>query len=174
MRANSYFIVIMLVLWMPSVALAFPDVAPWGSADPDNTESCASCHFDGEPIVDSLNVSLVGIVQGVSPGKEYRLAFRLADVNSVVAGFMAQASAGEFSSNRAKNLEAKDNMIRSTEPVRPFGRIVWNVRWTAPEDLTGLDEVAFDLAINASNHDGSPFGDQIYYRRFVIPVKDNQ
>lgn len=147
-------------------AFAYPEGAPWGSADPEADQNCASCHYDGEAVTESTRIDLVGAFPTVyNPGEIYEIDFSADVGNARAVGFLLAASAGEFISDTG-DLEARGGEIRSTEPFVNDGVSApsWTVTWRAPETSEG--PVEFMLAVNFSNGDASPFGDETHYRAF--------
>ena len=150
-------------------ALANPDGAPWGSAVPGAAEACVSCNFDHEPVAGSAAVALVGLPQNLAPGAVYDLVLAFSKpapaVGFSAASIMDGAPAGTFIASM-DNLEAQGAEIRSAAPARVEDVAVWTMRWRAPDAVAG--DVAFYIAVNASNDDQSPFGDEIHLRSFSI------
>lgn len=157
----------LLVTLASSPALASPAGAPWGAADPAARDSCASCHFDADPEMNSAAIRLAGLPQHVEPGRTYviDIVFPVAGA----AGFMLMASHGDFSAEGADDLEANGGEIRSIAARQGDDR-PWRVAWRAPD--AGAQEIVFLLAVNEGNDDMSPFGDRIHYRKFTITNVD--
>lgn len=158
-----------------AVALAFPEGAPWGTADPEATETCSSCHYDYEPQRDSASLDIDGLPAEAVAGCEYALRVRFTAGDAAVSGFQLVAAgtggpAGVFRS-ADDGVETIGAAARSTRPAARDGDFRWSLRWQAP----GPDgqPVVLYLAASAANDDRSPFGDTIHYRRFVVPVSSD-
>lgn len=155
------------------VAMAFPDGAPWGAANPDAPDHCANCHFDSEPVRESAALTVSGLQAVMEPGTVYPLTVVLADPEAVVAGFQMIATAaggtgGSFSSELA-TVETAGSAIRSTAPVTADGETGWALGWQPPDDADS--PIVFYVAATAANHDGSPFGDRIHYRTYTVEIR---
>lgn len=151
-------------------ARAFPDGAPWGAANPGAEQSCATCHFDDNPVRNSSALVIDGLPTFVEPDATYELQIKLDDPATVVAGFQLIAhatdeSAGTFVS-KAAGVEFIGATIRSTRPLRREEFVSWPVTWQAPATLSS--SIVFYVAATAANDDGSPFGDKIHYREYAI------
>lgn len=166
MRQVALGLVLLAASW--ETAAARPDGAPWGAADPAAAETCASCHFDNDPVRQSDAVTLAGLSRGIEGGKTYKLALVFADPDAASAGFLITASAGTFSSPGDPGLEARDSEIRSISAWRGGDRALWEIAWRAPETLP--DKIVFHVAVNAGNDDASPFGDHVHYREYVFDI----
>ncbi len=154
-------------------ALAYPEGAPWGAARPDAEESCASCHYDFEPILDSAALSIDGLPEAAVPGKIYTLIIRLTASDAAVAGFQLLAtSSGKSGSFRSLDgaIEVIGPASRSVAPVVAREAATWRLLWQAPE--RGNDDVLMYLAISAANDDQSPLGDVVHYRQWEIAVSN--
>ena len=159
------------VVVAPAPLSAFPDGAPWGSADPKGVQSCASCHYAAEAVLDSKSVVATGLPDEIETGKTYSLTLALSQLDHETAGFLVAASHGEFLKTDSENIEVLQSMARSTTPKPSGEEGGWEVNWMAPLDLQPGDTVTFDIAINASNDDASPFGDVVHYRKIQIAAK---
>lgn len=153
-----------------NAALAFPDGAPWGAANPAAEQHCASCHFGAEPIHDSSALIIDGLPARPVAGANYVLAIVFDDPQIVTAGFQllahaAGSDAGTFSSEE-DNVEFVGSAIRSTAPAKSENGVSWNVEWRAPGELSL--PIVFYIGASAANDDGSPFGDTIHYRSYRI------
>ena len=162
----------MVLAIAPALAVAYPEGAPWGAADPDAPENCATCHFDYDARLDSTQVGIGGLPDTPSPGQTYEFVIRFSDPDAAVAGFQLLArsgdgDAGRFASDESA-IEIGESGIRSTDPSINDNGVVWRLSWTAPE-LPGAT-IRFFLAVTGSNDDGSPFGDQIHFRSFSIEL----
>jgi hypothetical protein len=123
-----------------NAARAFPDGAPWGTANPATDQNCASCHFDTDPVRDSEALVINGLPPQPAPGEAYQLEVVLTDPNTVIAGFqlIAQAvdrQAGTFVSPVA-DVEFIGTAIRSPAPIRNNEQVSWVIEWRAPEYLS--------------------------------------
>ncbi len=160
-----------LLAGLASLAHAFPEGAPWGAADPQADEHCASCHWERQPVMASKALDIDGLPKRVDPGREYVLTLTLTGTDAKNSGFQVIASAdgqpaGGFSSGDA-DVESTPfaASLRSTAPRPATGNMArWRFVWRAPARLAG--PVTFHAAASAANDDGSPFGDQIHYRQF--------
>lgn len=155
-------------------AHAYPEGAPWGAANPDADESCATCHFDADPVRDSAQLNLTGVPRDIEPGQRYELVLQFDATGAVVAGFQVVirtggAQAGTISAVSA-NVEAIGAAVRSTEPATANEVIRWVFSWQAPAAIKA--PVVFHTAALAGNDDGSPLGDTLHYRTFLWPMKD--
>lgn len=150
---------------------AYPEGAPWGAANPAAAESCSTCHFDAEPTLNSAALEIIGLPRHPVAGRQYPLELTLAAADTVTAGFQlvvaSDGDTGWFSTTSAK-LDSEGGAVRSNEPEAPIdGQAVsWSFVWQAPAELT-LPAIFF-AAATAANDDGSPLGDAIHYRAFVV------
>jgi len=156
-----------------NAARAFPDGAPWGAANPAAEQHCASCHFDADPVRDSVALVVEGLPSEPIPGSTYELKIIFQDPDIVIAGFQLIAHAGHeqagtFASSDA-NIEFIGAAIRSTAPAKGDEGASWVVDWHAPAEVTL--PVVFHVAASAANDDGSPFGDTIHYRSYRLPAE---
>lgn len=163
-------IVVAVGAFFLDAARAFPDGAPWGAANPGAEQSCATCHFDDDPVRNSGALVIDGLPTHVEPDATYELQISFADPATVVAGFQLIAhatgeSAGTFVSNAA-GVEFVGATIRSTEPLKGDETVSWPVTWRAPATLSS--SIVFYIAATAANDDGSPFGDKIHYRTYAL------
>lgn len=149
-------------LLLVTAAFAYPDAAPWGAANPAAAESCASCHYDFEPVLESTALTLDGLPDRPRPGKSYALTIAFAPESAEASGFQLIATAGRLSAE-APDIESENNASRSTEVRTEDDPLTWQVDWQAPDALN--EPIVFYLAASAANHDQSPFGDQIHYRQ---------
>jgi hypothetical protein len=153
-----------------ATALAYPEGAPWGAANPAAAENCASCHFDYDAVLDSPGLTIRGLPGTATPGETYTLVIRCELPGAVTAGFQLVAiggdDAGVFSTD-SEHVELAGAAIRSTMPATVDGAIEWLVQWTAPEREA---PVRIFLAVMATNDDGSPFGDTAHFRTFDVAM----
>lgn len=156
----------------PAPLSAFPDGAPWGSADPDGAQSCASCHYFEDAVQRSDAILVTGLPDKVEQGKTYSFSLSLVDTDYATMGFLMAASRGQFVSVHDEKTETHETMARSTAPKRADDEAsYWTLEWAAPAELPVGDVVTFNIAINASNDDASPFGDVIHYRTIQTKAK---
>ena len=153
-------------------AAAYPEGAPWGAADPAATESCLSCHFDGDAVDPSDAISIFGLPATAEPGRTYALVLKVASEDAAVAGFQLLAStdgqeAGLFGSPEV-GVEHAGAAVRSTVPV-PIEEAEWSLLWSVPQEAG--TSVTLLLAVTASNDDGSPLGDVVHYRSYIVPIE---
>lgn len=169
--------VVLLGLIYVSPAAAHPDGAPWGSADPQAKESCASCHFDSAAVMESNSITFSGGGRSFKAGQSYSMVLIFEKNGFAKAGFLVSASAGTFSNPRDWKIEIGNAQARSSSPQDSTdGRVLWDIEWHAPETLDEIDDIIFHLAVNAANDDASPLGDEIHFRTFkkLVLRKDTQ
>lgn len=153
-------------------ARAFPEGAPWGAADPAAERSCASCHFESDPVMQSDRLSISGLPARAEPGRVYELALALSDPDAVITGFQLIADAvdrpaGAFlADGDGVELAEFGAAVRSTAPRAADGGSVWTLRWQAPSRIDA--DIVFHAAAAAANDDGSPFGDVIHFRSYRV------
>ena len=167
------------MLGLPVIALltaanvfAYPEGAPWGSANPAAVETCGSCHYDYEPVANSSSLTLIGMPETVVAGEAYDLTVRFAAPEARMSGFQILAdagdrSAGHFNSDR-DDVESTGGAARSTRPQPVSDGFAWPLRWRAPCEP---GELTFHLAASSANDDQSPFGDTIHYRQLTVAVR---
>lgn len=162
----------LLVAAAPLPLMAYPDGAPWGSADPEGAQNCASCHYAEDAVRESDAILVTGLPRAVERGKTYSFNLSLVDLEYASMGFLVAASHGRFLNVDGENIAALEAMVRSTIP-KNFSDAAdyWVLEWEAPADMSVGESIAFDLAVNASNDDASPFGDTIHYRTIRISAK---
>ena len=153
-----------------NAATAFPDGAPWGSANPAAEQNCASCHFDADPVFDSPFLKIDGLPETPEAGKTYDLHISFSDPDIIVAGYqlfaqMADAEAGVLRSID-DNAEFIGSAIRSTAPIAATGGASWSIEWRVPAQIDL--PILFYIAATAANDDGSPFGDTIHFRSYEL------
>lgn len=152
-----------------AAALAHPQGAPWGSADPDTTHSCAACHFDHEPVARSQSLMLTGLPEYAQAGEAYEVTLRFEAGAAPHAGFMVSASTGAFDAVD-ELVSAHKADVRSASPAAPVNGVVrWSFIWRVGEAAPEI--VTFRAAANAANDDASPFGDILHFRKFEIPMR---
>ncbi|MEL7536405.1 MAG: choice-of-anchor V domain-containing protein [Pseudomonadota bacterium] len=152
-------------------SIAYPEGAPWGSADPSAAENCASCHYDYEPVFDSKQLSIDGLPDKVAVGDAYPLTVTFESPDATVGGFQLlirsnDMSAGAVDGNGVATLEIKGSSVRSTSPRKlTDDRVSWTIIWEPASATTPVD---LYVAASAANDDQSPFGDQIHYRHYRL------
>lgn len=155
-------------------ALAFPDGAPWGAANPAAEQHCASCHFSAEPIHDSSALHIDGLPSKPVPGASYELRIVFVDPQMVSAGFQLIAYAADddagIITSTEEDVESIGSALRSTAPATNDKGVSWVVEWRAPVKL--VSPIFFYVAASAANHDGSPLGDTIHYRLYELLTED--
>ena len=154
-------------------ARAFPDGAPWGSADPNAAENCATCHFDGETVRNSKALAVRGLPEKLLSGTLYDLVVTFENPGGVAAGFQMIAwaenqSAGTFVS-QAADTETAGTAIRSTAPTKTIGSVSWAVQWRTSTTIDTT--VNIYVAASAANDDQSPLGDSIHFRSYKYPAR---
>ncbi|GJL93050.1 choice-of-anchor V domain-containing protein [Hyphococcus sp.] len=147
-------------------ASAYPNGAPWGSANPDAANSCNSCHFDGDVVMESDLISMTGWEPLVGPGDQFelRLMFKKSKTDTTV-GMQVSANVGSFQGEQ-DGLETLGSQIRSTAAKGGSGWLVWRFKWTAPAKMDA--PITFHIAVNESNDDLSALGDQIHLRTLTL------
>jgi hypothetical protein len=156
-----------------NAALAFPDGAPWGAANPAAEQHCATCHFESAPIHDSSTLVVDGLPARPTPGAIYKLEIVFDDPQIVTAGFQLIAhaearEAGTFASNEP-DVEFVGAAVRSTAPLENDDGVSWSIEWRAPGEIAST--ITFYVAASAANDDGSPFGDTIHYRSYRLTIE---
>jgi len=155
------------------VARAYPEGAPWGAAEPNAVENCATCHFDKDAVHDSSALTISGPPKKLAPNTTYKLVVTFVNPGGVAAGFQMIAwaenqDAGFFSSESA-NIETLGSKIRSIAPTIKDGPVSWPVQWHTPP--TKNTAIRIYLAAIAANHDQSPLGDRVYFRSYNVVVE---
>jgi hypothetical protein len=153
-----------------NAALAFPDGAPWGAANPAAEQHCATCHFESEPIRDSSALVVDGLPARPTPGAIYNLEIVFDGPAIVTAGFQLIADAeakeaGTFTSTEP-DIEFVGAAVRSTAAAKDDDGVSWSIEWRAPGEIAST--ITFYVAASAANDDGSPFGDTIHYRSYRL------
>ncbi len=163
---------LLIAAFIMNAALAFPDGAPWGAANPAAEQHCATCHFGAEPVHESSALRVDGLPPRPAAGASYDLRIAFDDPEIVIAGFqlIAHASgqdAGTFVSNDT-GVEFVGAAVRSVAPVRYDDGVSWSIKWNAPGEI--VSPIMFYVAASAANDDDSPFGDTIHYRSYRVAV----
>ena len=149
---------------------AYPEGAPWGSANPGAAETCASCHYDYDPVHDSPALTIDGLPDTVVGGESYDFVIRLEGTDAAVSGFQLLIAA---KNDDAGTIESDNSTIetigassRTTVPADATQDASWTLTWQAPH--TVATPIRLYLAASAANDDQSPLGDTIHYRQFTI------
>ena len=148
-------------------ALAYPNGAPWGAAQPTNPENCSSCHYDFEPVADSDQVLVDGLPARIQPGEPFALRLTLTDRHARTSGFqLLVTSADDIAIDcDRERVECIVNGARSTATeLLKDDKAVWELTLTP----AGSGPVTLTIAASAANDDQSPFGDRIHYREIQI------
>ena len=148
-------------------ASAFPNGAPWGSANPKVQPNCSSCHFDEEAVTESGAIVLSGLPDHAVGGEVYDLTLKLKMPVEGATGFLISANNGAFSAQRP-DLEFRGSEIRSISPSAG-SEVQWTFTWAAPASWE--KPVVFEIGVNAANDDASPFGDEIHFRTYGVDAK---
>ena len=148
------------------IAAAYPDGAPWGSADPAAEETCASCHDDYDPVFDSDAITIEGLPESLRAGRSYPFTLVFESTMASTSGFQllirtTNDRPGELAAG-ANDIEVAGAAARSTSPRPIDGRVSWSLEWRTPNDVAGA--VEFIIAASSANDDGSALGDTIHYR----------
>lgn len=162
------FVFVIVAAFNVSAVRANPDGAPWGSADPNAAQNCASCHYDGEPILDSAAIKFEGVPDRYTLGSAYFVAVIFARTDIGHSGLLVTASGGEFSAGGGFLVE-NGNEIRSIRPKKAEGDTKWHMLWHAP--MAPIGSVTFYIAVNAGNDDQSSFGDVIHFKTVTVSVE---
>ena len=158
-----------------TLALAYPEGAPWGAADSSASEHCSSCHWERDAVPQSEAIVLQGLPATLPAGEQYSLQLSLEGTTFEVSGFqvialMERGTAGTFTAgDDDAETSVHGTAIRSTAG-RPSeeGSVKWRFDWRAP--IGKLESITFLIAASAANNDQSPFGDQIHYREITVPA----
>jgi hypothetical protein len=157
-----------------------------GIREQGRTCGTTQCHFvnGGGNIFqrDSLITSNVP-PEGYSSGVSYQMSVSLSEPSRVKYGFMASPQANNVAGDARGKLSVIDdssqlrsgtNYIAVTHTLAgtaaPNESKTWHFKWTAPMQ-TGLGEVLFFVACNASNDDDTSTGDRIYLDTLFIPER---
>lgn len=155
------------------VVLAFGDGPPpgftGGSGDPD----CTSCHFDYEVNSPGGTITVTVLPDALLAGGRHQISISVEHPDLRTAGFQLAVRDGH--GDAAGDLYAFGDGVQTVYEATTdqtyaqhqgsrakdasSNAVQWDVVWEAPEN--GAD-VIIDVAVNASNDDGSPMGDHIY------------
>jgi len=163
---------LVLIALAPLPLAAYPDGAPWESADPKAAQNCASCHYSENPVESSEAILVTRLPSVIERGKTYSLNLALVHSSHASMGFLVSASRGTFSGIEDEAIEVLGGMARSMAPKSATDEVgYWMLEWEAPFGLNPGEVVSLYIAINAANDDMSPFGDVIHYRTIMMTVK---
>ena len=156
------------------IACAYPEGAPWGAADPADSDTCASCHYDLPPVPASTNLAVDGLPSRIIAGATYRLTVSMTSETAAVSGYQLLIDAGESDAGHIKTADdASETQAFAARSVRtqPFAdaSVEWQVLWTPAGD----DPVTLYVAASEANDDQSAFGDRIHYRRYEVPARSS-
>lgn len=156
-----------------NTASAFPDGAPWGSADPDAAENCATCHFSGDPVRNSNAIEIDGWPDEVAVGEVYELVVKFAAQDAAIAGMQVLIRSGDEEAGAfvevPANTESSGAKARTIEPESfEDNAVTWTLEWQAP--ATADVPVSMCIAASAANDDASAFGDTIHFRCFRVSL----
>lgn len=158
-----------------AIAAAYGDGPPPGHTGGFGEPTCRYCHAD-KPLNDPGGAAaILGLPEAFQPGTTYELTVAVTRPGLARAGFQLAArssrsegsvvQAGEFRAPgpemtivRHEGIAYLQHTPDGTQTARP-DTAVWSLEWTAPQ-ASAL--VTFHLAANASNDDGSEFGDFVY------------
>jgi hypothetical protein len=106
------------------------------------------------------------------------LTLRFVDDAATTAGFQVLSDTGDCDAGRfeatADDIEVIGAAARSIAPRTINGTVNWTLAWHSPASADC--PIAFTIAVTAANDDGSPFGDAVHYREYVlraVPSRDS-
>lgn len=175
MRMQVLFVFAVFAAHNFGVAHANPDGAPWGAADPNAAQNCASCHYDNEAVMDSPLIVLAGDFPGrIEPDQEYEIMLLFGKIeNKANIGFMASSKSGETVIGEFVSIfdaiEIRGGEVRSNVPERNTQNAIWPLKWRAPNEP--IKDVTFFFAVNAGNDDQSPLGDQVHFKTVTFQAE---
>ncbi len=172
-----------LAILVPLPVAAYPDGAPWGSADSASPQSCASCHFDGDAVPDSDAISMVFGSDVITLGEQVDIQLQFKNPENKKVGFQIIAMMGvietddedvEVNGGSARSVQSRDNLSWANVVNTDVNTdtTVWNLHWVTPENP--LEEIVFWIAVNESNNDQSAFGDRIHFKRVQVSINNNR
>lgn len=158
----------------------FPMAPPAAFSGGFGEPTCQQCHA-GNPLNDAAGaLELRGLPEdGYEPGRSYRLTVVLRRPGMARGGFEAAArfAAGADSAGQAGSWRTLDERTATTDGRHATyihhtelgsdpspDSASWTVEWTAPQSAV---PVAFNVAANAANGDGSSFDDYVYAKGWV-------
>lgn len=155
-------------------AAPYAEGAPPGFSGGFEEQSCHACHFHADLNASPGGVTLEGVPERYESGRPYSLTIVLSRPTMKFAGFQlaARTDAGTQAGTLAPGPEEGDRVgidtqsgiqyanqrAKGTSPAAD-GTMRWTIVWTAP--LRG-GPVAFHVAANAADGDGTVEGDYIY------------
>lgn len=150
-------------------AFAYPEGAPWGAADPNAEENCATCHFDNEAVQNSDALIVEGLPEILEPDTTYDLVVTFDNAGGVAAGFQLLAWGNESDSgtiaSETDNTETAGSAMHSTSPTVETGSMSWALLWHTPATIE--KSVTIYVAAAAANLDQSPLGDRVHFRSYT-------
>jgi hypothetical protein len=154
-----------------NTAAAYPDGAPWGAADPDAAENCATCHFGSGPVLDSDAIEVDGWPHELVAGEIYELVLSFASQDAAIAGMQVLAREGDEEAGTfvavPDTMECSGARARTTVPQpAENGTVAWRLDWQAPAEVDA--RVSLCIAITAANDDASAFGDTVHFRCVTV------
>lgn len=166
-------LVSVLLLLVPQIIIAFSSGAPNGRTGAPGEGLCSDCH--GSAVGDG-SIALSGVPANYDLNQSYTLTVTLEDQGQSRWGFELTAvdgsnnGAGSFTITDAVNTQLSDSPPPSKDYVKQTntgtyngtvnGPVTWNFDWQAPSSNIGA--IAFYVAGNAANGNGSTSGDFIY------------
>jgi hypothetical protein len=157
------------------MAAAYGDGPPPAHTGGFGEPTCRYCHADNPADDPGGSAAILGLPETFEPGRTYELLVAVTRPGLVRAGFQLAArsqrsdssvtQAGGFHADGPavtivphEGIEYLQHAPDGTQVAQP-DTAVWTLTWTAPVRSA---PVTFHLAANASNDDGSEFGDFIY------------
>jgi len=147
--------------------------APEASAGAPGEEDCSACHGSNAGS-GKVTLELEGGATSYTPGQKTRVKVTIDDSAARRWGFQATArpqanartSAGAFATADAQTRILRSGVLEWITHTNAgtrrgtAGPVIFEFDWTAPSSDVGT--VAFYVAANAANNDGSSSGDRIY------------
>ena len=159
-----------------------PDVTAYFTGPPPGhtggfgEPTCQACHLENSLNDPTGALSLEGVPPRFTPGSTYVLTVRLSHPDMRRGGFQlsSRLSGGADPGTQGGTLRAADPRVtiddgddvayaHHTETgtmLNGESTTDWQVEWVAP--AAGEAAVTFHVAANATNDDGSEFGDHVY------------
>ena len=173
MRHAACWLMVACFILVPSDALAYPEGPPWGAANPEHPDHCASCHWERAPRFASTQSEIRGLPDIIKPGGRYKLRLVFSDPAAEIAGFQSimegdgEPSGSLITNDPTTEVATFGTQLRTIAPKSLLaGRVVWDFQWQAPAKLAS--DVRIYIAVSAANDDGSPFGDAVHYNTVKI------
>ena len=161
-----------MLLSVVIAAGAYPEGAPWGAANPATDQSCDSCHYDYDPVLDSNALRIDGLPDVAQAGEEYELVVRFVHEEAASSGFQLITDGGEASGGQfrveADGMESIGAAARSTATRLADEGFEWTLWWQAPD---AVERLTLYVAASSANDDHSAFGDTIHYQRYEVAVQ---